>query len=170
MADELWDPVAARPGRTFSRVIAASATRVAWVPPCVTRCRLQVLNLATGRPETVGLPAASSVANAAFSPDGRLLAVELSFSNNSADGAEPVQLELVSVATGRLTAVPQTWVSSSALVGFGWAAGPDSLVAELSFTTKVQLASWRPGASRLAIAALRPQNSPASLVIGPYAR
>jgi hypothetical protein len=170
MADELWDPVAARPGRTFSRVIAASATRVAWVPPCVTRCRLQVLNLATGRPETVGLPAASSVANAAFSPDGRLLAVELSFSNNSADGAQPVQLELVSVATGRLTTVPQTWVSSSALVGFGWAAGPDSLVAELSFTTKVQLASWRPGASRLAIAALRPQNSPASLVIGPYAR
>jgi hypothetical protein len=81
-----------------------------------------------------------------------------------------VQLELVSMATGRLTAVPQTWVSSSALVGFGWAAGPDSLVAELSFTTKVQLASWRPGASRLAIAALSPQRSPASLVIGQYVR
>jgi len=170
MADELWDPAAPRSGRTFAGVIAASATRVAWVPPCVTRCRLRVLNLATGRPEAVALPAASSVANAAFSPDGSLLAVELSFSNNSADGAQPVQLELVSMATGRLTAVPQTWVSSSALVGFGWAAGRDGLVAELSFTTKVQLASWRPGASRLAIAALRPQHSPASLVIGPYAR
>ena len=129
-------------------MIAASATEVAWLPPYVTRCRLRVLNLATGRPETVGLPAASSVANAAFSPDGSLLAVELSFSNNSADGAQPVQLELVSMATGRLTAVPQTWVSSTALVGFGWAAGRDSLIAELSFTTKVQLASWRPGASR----------------------
>jgi hypothetical protein len=170
MADELWDPTTAQPGRTFARVIAASATQVAWVPPCVTRCRLQVLNLATGRPETVGLPVASSVANAAFSPDGSLLAVELSFSNNSADGAQPVQLELVSMATGRLTVVPQTWVSSGALVGFGWAAGPDSLVAELSFTTKVQLVSWRPGASRLAIAALSPQRSPASLVIGQYAR
>jgi hypothetical protein len=169
MADRLWDPAAPQPGRTFTGVIAASATQVAWVPPCVARCRLQVLNLATGRPETVGLPAASSVANAAFSPDG-LLAVELSFSNNSADGAQPVQLELVSTATGRLTAVPQTWVSSSALVGFGWAAGGDSLVAELNFTTKVQLASWRPGASRLAIAALRPQHSPASLVIGQYVR
>ena len=151
-------------------MIAASATRVAWVPRCVTRCRLQVLNLATGRPETVGLPAASSVANAAFSPDGSLLAVELSFSNNSADGAQPVQLELVSMATGRLTAVPQTWVSSSALIGFGWPAGRDSLVAELGFTTKVQLASWRPGAGRLAIAPLRPQHSPASLVLGQYAR
>jgi hypothetical protein len=51
MADELWDPATARPGRTFARVIAASATEVAWVPPCVTRCRLQVLNLAAGRPE-----------------------------------------------------------------------------------------------------------------------
>jgi hypothetical protein len=170
MADELWDPATAQPRRTLTRVIAASATQVAWVPPCVKRCRLQVLNLAAGRPVTVGLPAASSVANAAFSPDGSLLAVELSFSNNSADGEQPVQLELVSMATGRLTAVPQTWVSSSALVGFGWAAGPDSLVAELSFTTKVQLASWRPGASRLAIAALSPQRSPASLVIGQYVR
>jgi hypothetical protein len=170
IADKLWDPAAPQSGRTFTGVIAASATQVAWVPPCVTRCRVQVLNLATGRPETVRLPAASSVANAAFSPDGGLLAIELSFSNNSADGAQPVQLELVSMATGRLTAVPQTWVSSVALVGFGWAAGRDSLVAELAFTTKVQLASWRPGASRLAIAVLRPQHSPASLVIGQYAR
>ena len=170
IADRLWDPAAPQPGRTFTGVIAASATQIAWVPPCSTRCRVQVLNLATGRPQTVGMPAASSVANAAFSADGGLLAVELSFSNNSADGAQPVQLELVSMATGRLTAVPQTWVSSSALVGFGWAAGGDSLVAELAFTTKVQLTSWRPGASRLAIAVLRPGHSPVSLVIGQYAR
>jgi len=43
-------------------------------------------------------------------------------------------------------------------------------VAELGFTTKVQLASWRPGAGRLAIAPLRPQHSPASLVLGQYSR
>jgi len=42
-------------------------------------------------------------------------------------------------------------------------------VAELSFTTKVQLTSWRPGAARVAIAALSPQQSPASLVIGQHA-
>jgi len=131
---------------------------------------MQVLNLATGRQQTAGLPVARSVANAAFSPGGSLLAVQLSFSNDSADGAQAVQLELMSMATGRLTAVPQTWVSSTALVGFGWPASSDSLVAELSFTTKVQLASWRPGASRLAIAVLRPQRSPVSLVIGQYAR
>ncbi len=167
-ADRLWDPDTAKAGRSFEGVIAASATQVASVPSCTARCRVQVLNLATGRQESVRLPAASSVANAAFSPDERLLAVQLGFSSDSADGAQAVRLELVSVASGRLTVVPQSFVSSSALVGFGWPAGGDSLVAELSFTTKVQLASWSPGASRLAIAVLRPQHSPASLVIGQY--
>ena len=67
-----------------------------------------------------------------------------------------------------LTAVPGTWVSSDALISFGWPASSDTLVAELGFTTKVQLMSWRPGAARLAIAVLRPRQRPASLVIGQY--
>ena len=168
MADKLWDPAAPQPSRTFAGVIAASATQIAWAPPCVARCRVQVLNLATGRQVSVELPEASSVANAAFSPDGSLLALQVSFSDDSDDGELAMQLELASMASGRLMAVPQTWVSSDALVSFGWPVSSDSLVAELSFTTKVQLASWRPGASRLAIAVLRPQHSPASLVIGQY--
>ena len=166
MADELWDPAAPQPGRTFEGVIAASATQIAWAPPCVARCRVQVLNLATGRQVSVELPEASSVANAAFSPAAP--AVQVSFGDDADDGALAVQLELASMASGRMTAVPETWVSSDALVGFGWPASSDSLVAELSFTTKVQLASWHPGASRLAIAVLKPQHSPASLVIGQY--
>ena len=168
MADKLWDPAAPQLNRTFDGVIAASATEIAWAPPCVARCRVQVLNLATGRQVSVQLPEASSVANAAFSPEGSFLAVQVSFSDDAADGERAVQLELASMASGRLTTVPQTWVSSDALVGFGWPASSDSLVAELSFTTKVQLASWRPGADRLAIRVLRPQRSPASLVIGQY--
>jgi hypothetical protein len=65
--------------------------------------------------------------------------------------------------------VPQTWVSSDALIGFSWPASSDSLVAELGFTTKVQLASWQPGARHLAIAALTPHKDPATLVIEQYA-
>jgi hypothetical protein len=166
LADMLWDPAAPRASRTFDGVIAAGATHIAWAPPCVARCRVQVLNLATGRAVAAELPAASSVANAAFSPDGSFLVVQVGFSDNAADGALAVQLELVSLTSGRLTIVPHSWVSSDALVGFGWPAGSDSLVAEFSFTTKVQLASWRPGASRVAIALLTPQHSPVSLVIG----
>ena len=165
----LRDPAAQRASRTFDSVIAASATQIAWAPPCDARCRVVVLNLATGRQVTAELPQGRSVATAAFSPDGSFLAVEESFSSEADDGGQAVQLELVSMASGRLTAVPGTWLSSDALVSFGWPAGSDSLVAELSFTTKVQLTSWRPGAGRLAIALLRPQQSPASLVIGQYA-
>jgi hypothetical protein len=45
------------------------------------------------------------------------------------------------VASGRLTAVPGIRVSSDALIGFGWPAVSDTLVADLSFTTRAQLAS-----------------------------
>lgn len=168
-AGKLWDPAAAHASRTFDGVIAASATHIAWAPPCIARCRIQVLNLASGRVVAAELPAASSVANAALSPDGSYLVVQVGFSDNTANGARAVQLEQVSLASGHLTVVPQTWVSSDALIGFGWPSGGDNLVAEFSFTTKVQLASWRPGTSRLAIAMLTPQHNPAPLVIGQHA-
>jgi hypothetical protein len=169
MPDTLWDPAFSQPSRSFAGVIAASATEIAWAPPCAARCGVQVLNLATGRQISIELPEASSAASAAFSPDGSFLAVQVSASDGSDDGELAVQLELVSIASGRLTTVPQTWVSSNALISFGWPASSETLVAELSFTTKMQLASWHPGASGLAITTLRPQHSPASLVIGPYA-
>jgi hypothetical protein len=165
----LWNPAAPQASRAFETVIAASATQIAWAPPCAARCRVLVLNLATGRQVTAELPLGRSAATAAFSPDGRFLAVEVSFSSEADDGGQAVQLELESTGSGHLMAVPGTWLSSDALVSFGWPASTDSLVSELSFTTKVQLTSWRPGASRLAVALLRPQQSPASLVIGQYA-
>jgi hypothetical protein len=168
LTDKLWNPAAPRSARTFAEVIAASATQVAWASPCTARCRVQVLDLATGRQVTAELPAASAVSNASFSPDGRFLALQVSFGDNDDDGQLAVQLESLSTASGRLTVVPQTWASSDALVGFGWPASGDSLVAELDFSAKVQLASWHPGASRLAIAALTPANHPAALVIGQY--
>jgi hypothetical protein len=168
MADRLWDPAAPQASRTFDAVIAASTTQIASAPPCTARCRVQVVNLATGRQVTAELPEGRSVASAAFSPDGSFLAVEVSFSNEADDGGQAVQLELLSMASGRLTAVPGTWLSSDALISFGWPASSDTLVAELGFTTKVQLTSWRPGASALAIAVLSPQQSPASLIIGQY--
>jgi hypothetical protein len=166
MADELWNPAAHRSTRTFDNVIAASATQIAWAPPCTGRCRVQVLDLPAGRQLSAELPPQSTVASAAFSPDDQLLALQVGFGDNNFDGQLAVQLELLSMTTGRLTVVPQTWASSDALVGFGWPAGDDRLVAELSFPAKVQLASWQPGATHLAIAALAPASNRADLVIG----
>jgi len=164
-AYRLWNPAAPQAGRTFDAVIAASTTQIAWTPPCGARCRVQVVNLATGRQLTAELPQGRSAANAAFSPDGRFLAVEVSYSNEADDGGQAVQLALLSTVSGRLMVVPETSLSSDALISFGWPSSSDSLVAELSFTTKVQLMLWHPGAARLAIALLRPRQSSASLVI-----
>jgi hypothetical protein len=168
IAYQLWDPAAPQASRTFDAVIAASPTQIAWTPPCAARCRVQVVNLATGRQVTAVLPEGRSAANAAFSPDGRFLAVEVSYSDEANDGGQAVALELMSTVSGRLTTVPATSLSSDALVSFGWPGSGDSLVAELSFTTKVQLMSWRPGAARVAVAALTTRPG-ASLAIGPYA-
>jgi hypothetical protein len=165
-AYRLWDTAGSGPGQPFDGVIAASPTEIAWAPACRAVCQVDVLDLATGHRTTVGLPGASSAANAAFSPDGAFLALEVSFYVGGDDGSLAAQLDVASVSSGRLTVVPGTWVSSDALVGFGWPGDGDSLVAELSFTTEVQVASWRPGAGRLAVAAVSPGRVSDSLVVG----
>ncbi len=165
-ADRLWDPSAARTVRTFSGVIAASAGKIAWATRCAPLCRVHVLDLATGRDTVVGLPGASSAANAAFSPNGKSLALEVSLYNGTDNGALATQLVVASAASGRLTVVPQTFASSDALAGFGWPADSHALVAELSFTTKLELTSWRPGAARLAVAVVRPGQDSVSLIVG----
>jgi hypothetical protein len=165
-ADRLWDPGRRSFSRGFGTVIAASATKIAWVTPCARACRAHVLDLATGRAAVIRLPAGSSAANGALSPDGDYLALQVSVGSGGNGGALAMQLEVASLASGQLTLVPGTWASSDALVGFGWPAGRDSLVAELSFTTKVQVTSWQPGAARLAVAVVSPGQSAGTLVVG----
>jgi hypothetical protein len=164
-AAELYDPATARVVQRFSDVLAASPGEVAWTPRCTARCTVQLLNLATGRHAAVTLPAGNSAASGAFSPDGKFLAVQVSLGNGGDGGDQAMQLEVAGTATGRLTAVPGTWVSSDALVGYGWPADRDSLVAEFNFTTKTQLASWQPGASSPAVTAVPLGGDPAALVL-----
>lgn len=176
--DWLWAPpppsaprsgVATAPAdHMFAGVIAASPAEIAWAPRCAAHCRLEIRDLAAGRDTTIRLPAGSSVASGAFSPDGKFLAVQVRSASDGDSGASPTQLEVATVATGRLTPVPGTSVSSDALDGFGWPAAGDNLVAELSFTTKVQVASWQPGAARPAVVVIRPaQNlNLTSMIVG----
>lgn len=164
-ADRLWNPGAPQAGREFPGVIAAGPGEVAWGQQCTPRCRLKVLSLATGATTRVTLPEGSSAAGGAFSPDGRLLALQVSSGPGGNGGGLAMQLAVAAPASGRLTLVRGTWVSSDALAGFGWPAG-DRLVAELSFTTKRQLAAWSPGASRLAVATVAPGQRLRSLVVG----
>ena len=146
-------------------MIAASASQIAWTPECAARCLVRVLDVRTGRTTQIALPSGSA-ARGAFSPDGSLLALAVSIGNGGDGGATAMQLEVASVPGGRLAVVPGTWASSDALSGFGWPAGDDSLVAELSFMTKVQVASWHPGSSRLAVAVVAQRQKPNDLVVG----
>lgn len=164
--DRLWSPADPRAGRTFRNVIATGQNVIAWAPPCATVCRARVLNLATGQSTVVTVPRGSTAASGSFSPDGRLLALQVSYSTGSAGGSLAMQLEVASVASGHLTAVRGTWASSDALVSFGWPAGSDSLVAELGFTTKVQLTAWRPDHTRLAVVSLGPREAVTAIVTG----
>ena len=162
---ELWDPATRHMTRKFSSVIAASTSQIAWTPECAARCVVRVFDVRTGSTTQIALPIGSA-ARGAFSPDGSLLALAVSIGNGGDGGATAMQLEVASVPGGRLAVVPGTWASSDALSGFGWPAGDDSLVAELSFMTKVQVAAWHPGSSRLAVAVVAPRQKPNDLVVG----
>jgi uncharacterized protein YbjT (DUF2867 family) len=166
VVSKLWDPVAPQAGQAFDQVLAAGPSEIAWASRCTPACGVQTLNLATGKHTVISLPAGSSVTSGAFSPDGSLLALQMSFGTTGDGGELAMQLEVAHVATGRLTVVPGTWASSDAFVGFGWPTNGDNLVAEFSFTAKTQLASWQPGASRPAVTAIRPGLDRASLILG----
>jgi hypothetical protein len=159
----LWNPASRKAIRTFHDVIAASATDVAWTSGCDPTCRVHVLDLMTGIQTTVGLPAGGSAADGSFSPGGRLLALQLSY---GPDGGLVRQLDVASVTTGRLTEVTRTYITNDVLIDFGWPTEGDNLVAEFAFTPAIQLMAWHPGASRVAVSALKPGRTQASLIVG----
>jgi hypothetical protein len=161
----LWNPATARARRSFNGVMAASATQVAWAARCAPLCHVRVLDLATGRQTAIALPGASSAVNGAFSPDGKFLALQVSFSSQGDDGALAMQLDVASMASSRPVPVPGINVSSDALVSFGWPGRGDDLVAELSFIAEVQLASWYPGAHQLAVAVINSGPRSGSLIL-----
>jgi hypothetical protein len=163
-AYRLW-----RPGgvvRKLPALLAASARQVAWEPGCSGRCQVVLLNLVTGGHRVVPLPLGGLAANAAFSPDGRYLALQLSVGEDGSADELAMRLDVASVTTGALTQMPGSFVSSDAMVGFGWPSGDGALVAELSFTSKVQLVSWRLGVARPAVARVSPQQTALYLIVG----
>jgi len=164
---KLWNPAAPHGvSRTFDGVLAASASQIAWATRCDPECRVEVLDVATGQHTVVSLPGASSAVNGAFSPDGKFLTLQVSFNNLGDDGALAMQLDVVSLTSGSPAVVPAIRVSSDALAGFRSPVGSDDLAAELNFMTKLQVASWRPDAHRLAVAVISPGPESASLIVG----
>jgi hypothetical protein len=160
--ERLWDPVTRRFTATFRGVIAADATDVAYRTGCPASCRVQVLNLKSGRVVMLRLIDGITVAGGSFSPDGRFIAVRVSIGTGASDAAE---LMVASVTGGPLFAVPNTWVNSSALTSFGWPTRGDELIARLTFTVKMDLVFWNSSAYTQAITELTPAEDPATLIV-----
>ena len=143
----LWNPVTGKIVRSFWGVVATSATEVAVVRNCASTCVVEVVNPASGQRKSLRLHGGGRVNAASFSSDSRYLAFAVSFDDGLVNGSATV-LEVASLKTGHLTVVPRTGVSSDALAGFGWPGNDDRLVAELVFSTRTQMAFWKPGTPR----------------------
>jgi hypothetical protein len=149
----LWNPRGGRVLRRFDRVLAATATTIAWVAgTCSPKpCPVHLSDLASGSDIQLTAPPGMSAYTGAFRPDGRYLAVVFGGGDltGPAPPATPVRVGAIDTSTGRLLAV-----SGAVTVGGGsefWLAvtwSPDGawllLSARVGPLTE-QLAAWRPG-------------------------
>jgi hypothetical protein len=153
---QLWEPSTRRVSRSFQNVIAASPGEIAWMPACTPRCTVHVLNLEGGPGRVIPLPGRSQAYAGAFSPDGRLLALQVTTRIAASGRAAARQLAVAVVASGRLTAVPGTTIGSGIGVDFGWQAATGQLVADVGLQQGWQVAVWHPGGTGLYVAITRP--------------
>jgi hypothetical protein len=149
----LWNPRSGRVLRRYDRVLAATATTVAWVAVACgpQRCPVHLSDLASGTDTQVAAPQGMPANTGAFSPDGRYLAVV--FGGVDATGpaipaipATPVRVGVIDASTRRLLAV------SSAVMGGGgdfllavtWSPDGAWLLLSTPAGQHTQLAAWRP--------------------------
>jgi hypothetical protein len=165
----LWQPGTGRVSRFFPNVIAAGPGEIAWMPACTARCAVHVLNLDGGPSRVIPLPGRSRAYQGAFSPDGRLLALQVT-ARIGADGrATATRLAVAAAGSGRLTAVPGTTIGAGIGIDFGWQPGSGRLVASASLQDGWQVAVWRPGDAHLYVAVTRaPAGSWPVAGPGPY--
>jgi hypothetical protein len=155
----LWDPRTGRVLGHFDNAIAAGPDQIASSRSC-QGCRVQILNVSTGKTVTTPIPGRDSASlNAAFSDDGRFLAVQ-------APGRE---IQVYDTATRTLTAIPGTALSSAEWQNFGWRPGGHRLVITAGPNNTpgpAQLAYWQPGNAVLRVATIRNLQEITDLQIG----
>ena len=163
---QFWDPGTRRAGRSFPDLIAVSPGEIAWMPACTAGCTVHVLNLAGGPGRVIALPGRSQAYQGAFSPDGRLLALQVTARIGAGGRVAANRLAVAVLASGRLTAVPGTTIGAGIGVDFGWQPDSGQLVADVGLQDAWQVAEWRPGDTRLHVAITR---APADTwpVVGP---
>jgi hypothetical protein len=156
----LWNPHGGRVLRRYDRVLAATATTIAWVAAACSpqRCPVHLSDLAAGSDIQVAAPRRAWANTGAFSPDGRYLAVV--FGGVDAAGAPQVRVGVIDAATRRLLAVPGA-VMSGGDFGLSVTWSPDGAWLLLAAQDRAgqitgQLAAWRPGDTVLHVSRRQP--------------
>ena len=166
---QLWQPGTRRVSRSFPNAIAMSPGEIAWMSACAARCAVHVLNLAGGPDRVIPLPEGSHAYQGAFSPDGRLLALQVTARIGAGGRPAANRLVIADAARARLTAVPGTTIGAGIGVEFGWQPASGRLVADAALQDGWQVAVWRPGDARLSVAVTRaPADSWPVVGPGPY--
>jgi len=144
-ASVLWNPRNGPAIRQFADVIGAGPSQVVWTQGCA-RCRLQILNLATGDTVTTRIPGSQvATPRPVLSDDGKLMAVRLA--------GGPVGV--LDTGTGALTVIPGTALSNAAWLKIGWLGETHRLVIIAGLKANsgfVQFGDWQPGETRLTLA------------------
>jgi hypothetical protein len=145
----LWNPRSGRVLRRYDRVLAATATTIAWVAAGCDprRCPVHLSDLAVGTDTQVGTPRRAWANTGAFSPDGRYLAVVFGADVDASGAPTQARVWVVDTATRRLRAVPGA-IMSAGDFWFGVTWSPDGAWLLLSAPADQhtdQLAAWRPG-------------------------
>jgi hypothetical protein len=149
-ADRLWNPRTRKMIRTYRNVIGVTAAELAIARSGATGGELQVLDLVTGYRRTLRITHGVPVAGE-FSPDGRYLALEVRSGSGPESGT---RIQVATLATGHVIAVPGSAAGGGALSGFGWPGLDDYLAAVLSSRAGVEIAYWNAATSRAASARL----------------
>ena len=145
----LWDPRSGLMLRHYDRVLAATATTIAWVAAgCGPKgCPVHLSDLASGTDTQVATPRGAWANAGAFSPDGRYLAVVFSASVDPTGAATQARVGVIDATKRRLLAVPGAVMGGGDFwLAAGWS--PDGAWLLLSAPAGQhtdQLAAWRPG-------------------------
>jgi hypothetical protein len=152
---KLLDPSTGRVIRVLTDVLAAGPDQIAW-DACPARCTLKVLNLSAGTVTTVPQPPHTWVVSATFDATGRLLAAQVVAAVKPSGESAATRLEVINSASGRVSAVPGTLISTHVGLTFGWDAGTDRLLATVfSRSAVLRFGSWQQGDAHLHIHTVR---------------
>jgi hypothetical protein len=155
----LWDPRSGRVLRRYDRVLAATATTIAWVAAGCgpKRCPVHLADLAFGADTQVAAPPGTWADGGAFGPGGRYLAVLLHAGVGPSGAATQASVGIVDTASRRLRTVPGAVLHGDFGFAVTWA--PDGAWLLLSTPADQhadQLAAWRPGDTVLHLSRQQP--------------